>query len=787
MEASVPRLSSGRPARVAVQLTVRGQVQGVGFRPFVVRLAREHGLAGRVGNGPEGVHIHVEGPPAAVARFRAELVGRPAGRAVIEAVVAQTALPAGLDYFAVADSSTGFPRGARVPRDLATCADCRREVFDPKNRRGRYPFTNCTACGPRYSILGAMPYDRPATIMRRFVLCAACRTEYETPEDRRFHAEPNACASCGPQAALWDRTGRQIAGRDEAIRAAARFIQRGRIVALKGLGGYQLLVRADDRAAVSRLRSGKHRPSKPLAVMVPSLERAASLGCVGQMERRLLTSPDNPIVLLEKRGATGGSQGLAPEVAPHVGTIGLFLPTTPLHHLLLAEVRRPVVATSGNRAEEPIVTEEREALSRLAGVADLFLVHDRPIVRRVDDSLVRLIGGRPVTLRLARGMAPLPLPALESDATGQAPALAIGGHQKVAVAAWTGAQAVLGEHLGDMDGPEARAGFVRATQDLLDLYGCEPELVAHDLHPEYFTTAWAAAHYRPVGVQHHHAHAVACMAEHGLLDREVIALTWDGTGYGTDGTVWGGEILRARVNGFERVASLLPFPLPGGEAAMRRPNRAAFGLLWVLLGDAVAGNTGLLRRLELSQGEAQVLAGMVRQGVNAPWTSSMGRLFDGVASLLLGAHAVTYEGEAAAWLEAVADRNETGAYSMSQGAGSPLAGDPEVPRGDWRPVIRDVLSDLETGIDPGRIAARFHLGLAAWAAAVVASQPPAPVVLTGGCFQNRFLAERTCEALKSAGADVYSHGVVPPGDGGLAVGQLAVAVLGAGQGRNLSW
>jgi hydrogenase maturation protein HypF len=458
-----------------------------------------------------------------------------------------------------------------------------------------------------------------------------------------------------------------------------------------------------------------------------------------------------------------------------------------LHHLLLAEVGAPVVATSGNRSEEPIVTEEREVVRRLAGVADAFLVHDRPILRGVDDSVVRVIAGQPVTLRLARGLAPFSLPALEAFAKERdcPPVLATGGHQKTAPAMWTGTQAVLAQHVGDLDNSDTRSMFGRVAQDLSGLYQFEPTALACDLHPDYYTTQWAFARGKPVThVQHHHAHAAACMAEHDLLDKEVLALTWDGTGCGPDGTIWGGEVLRAECTGFERVASLLPFPLPGGELAIRRPSRTAFGLLWLLRGeDAVVQDVGLHALLGLTPCEVRVLAGMIRRGINTPWTSSMGRLFDAVAALVLGTHEASYEGEAAIWLEAAADPGVTDSYSLpfrpADGA-SQWPGDRTVPRGDWGPMLTAVLADLEADVEVGVIAARFHNTLAQWAAAVASRHPLREAVLSGGCFQNRLLAERTLEALARVNCRAYLHSQIPPGDGGLAVGQLAVAMASIG-------
>jgi hydrogenase maturation protein HypF len=764
-------------SRAAVRLLVHGRVQGVGFRPFVFRLARQCRLAGQVRNTPRGVLIELEGDPESLVRFQDRLAVEAPEAAAIDDLTIEAMPSTGRSVFVIEASVPAAPPRIRIPHiphDLATCAECREDIFDPGNRRRRYPFTNCTACGPRYSIVEAMPYDRAATAMRRFAMCASCQAEYHAPDDRRFHAQPNACAVCGPQVVLWDREGRSVAGSETAVTAAAALLRQGQLLAVKGLGGFQLVVRADQAETVLRLRQRKNRPSKPLAVMVPSLEAAENVAVLGPVERRLLSSSANPIVLVEKR-----SGSLPEAVAPRVGTAGLFLPTTPLHHLLLAELGLPVVATSGNLSEEPIVADEHEAVSRLSDIADAFLVHDRPILRRVDDSVVRVVAGRHMTFRLARGYAPLPLPALE--ARHCPPVLATGGHQKTALAAWTGSQSVLAQHIGDLDNPETRAAFRRVVEDLSGLYRFEPAVLACDLHPDYFTTRWAEDSNRPVRqVQHHHAHAVACMVEHDLLDQEVLALTWDGTGYGPDGTIWGGEVLRATCTGFRRVASLLPFPLPGGELAIRRPGRAAFGLLWLLRGEeAVLQDVGLCRRLGLQPREARVLAAMIRRGINSPWTSSMGRLFDAVAALVLGAHEVSYEGEAAVWLEAVADPAVADEYPLPllpPEACEPAAGDRAIPHGDWRPMLSAILVDLASEVETRIVAARFHNALARWAAVVASHQPLREVVLSGGCFQNRVLTERTLQVLNQMNRRVYFPNQIPPGDGGLAVGQLAVAM-----------
>lgn len=762
----------------AVALRVRGLVQGVGFRPFVFRLARQLRLTGWVRNDARGVAIHVEGHPRRLERFCAGLVHGAPRCAKVSGLQRVPAMPAGHTDFRIVPSSDDGREttdGMRVPTDRATCPACRREVFDASNRRHGYPFTNCTSCGPRYSIVRDLPYDRPATSMAAFALCADCRREYQAPADRRFHAEPVACAVCGPQVALWNGEGRELAAGHDAVAVAADRLRAGDIVATKGLGGFQLLVRADDAAAVRRLRERKGRPTKPLAVMVADVRSASRFVRIGPADRRLLRSPKNPIVLLERD--PGADRFLVPEVAPRLRWIGVMLPTTPLHHLLLAELDFVVVCTSGNRGDEPIVIEEREVVPRLAGVADLFLVHNRPILRRVDDSVVRPAAGGSVTLRLARGYVPLPLPALERWAARRRPLpagiLAVGGQQKSALALWTGTQAVLGPHIGDLNSPRAREAFDRLTRELPELYRCAIGAVAHDLHPDYFSTHWATAQGRTaIAVQHHHAHAGAVMVEHDLLDEEVLVFTWDGTGFGPDGTVWGGEVLRARMNGFERVASLRPFALAGGEHAIREPARVALALLADALGaKAVEADADLQGRLGMNATTTRGLLQMVTRGVNAPVTSSMGRLFDGVAALLLSAKRVSYEGEAAAWLESLASESAVDGYPLPV-----VESEGGVPRGDWRPLIRAILADIRGGVDTAVISARFHQSLADWAAVVAHRHPHLPVVVGGGCFQNRLLLERLVATLRASGRRVYYSGRIPPNDGGLAVGQLAVSL-----------
>lgn len=757
----------------AMRFHIQGRVQGVGYRPFVLRRARALGLAGWVANDVEGVVIHVEGAAEDLQRFSETIDALRPPLARVAKVVRSAAVLEELSEFTIRESRVqGKKGGVRVPADRALCDQCRAELDDARNRRFGHPLITCVDCGPRYSIIESMPFDRPATALKRFTFCGTCQQEYDDPVTRRCHAQTISCHDCGPQVSFARKLDdNRVTGRG-AIERAAACLKAGEILALKGVGGFQLLVRADQSSAVRRLRQKKSRPSKPFAVMAPSLEVAELLAFVGPEERRLLTSLENPIVLLKRRSGEGQSWRIAPEVAPRLHQLGVFLPSTALHHLLLGELDFAVVATSGNRSDEPILTDENAPDNRLGEIADAWLVHDRPIHRRVDDSVMRVVSGRPVTYRSARGLAPHSLPALENLATRRKPSgpvLATGGHQKVAMALWNGTQAVLGPHIGDLDDLSTRTAFDNAARGLNQLYDCQPAAVACDLHPDYYTTRWAERQGLPiVQVQHHHAHAVACMVEHDLLDREVLAITWDGTGYGTDGTIWGGEVLRATVTGYRRVASLRLFSLPGGAAAIREPARIAVGLL-----GAKRLEEKLLQRLNVSMDMTGTMQRMIERGINSPRTSSVGRLFDAVSALVLGGDMVSYEGEAAVWLEAAVDETVEDAYPLTRWS---TAGESDGIRGDWEPLVAAVLSDIERGVPAAVCAARFHNALASWAVGVAALHPGLEVVLGGGCFQNGVLLRRVRAVLEAQGRRVYSPETIPPGDGGLAVGQLAVAL-----------
>jgi hydrogenase maturation protein HypF len=780
--------------RQRLRIEIHGAVQGVGFRPFVYRLATEHGLAGWVINDTRGVFIEVDGPQPDLERFLARLSAEKPPRAIIQSVDSAWLDAAGYERFEIRHSDDHGAKTVLVLPDIATCADCLAEVLDPANRRYGYPFTNCTNCGPRFTIIQDLPYDRPNTTMRRFVMCPDCQAEYENPLDRRFHAQPNACPVCGPQLALWSPAGEPLANRDEALGRAAEALRAGQIVAVKGLGGFHLTVDARNAEAVARLRERKPRQDKPFALMARDVEQARSLCEIPGQAEALLTSAEAPIVLLRRRPQAT----VADNVAPDNPSLGVMLPYTPLHHLLLRELGFPIVATSGNLTDEPICTDEGEAIQRLGHIADLFLVHNRPITRHVDDSVAWIVGGEPQLLRRARGYAPLPVLMPRRLPT----ILAVGAHHKNTVALSVDRQVFISQHIGDLETAEATAAFERVIDDFLRLYDVRPIAIAHDMHPDYLSTRWAQEHRSEAGdwktdaasapialipVQHHHAHLAACLAENGL-EGPALGVTWDGTGYGTDGSVWGGEFLLGDAADFRRVAHLRPFRLPGGEAAIKEPRRVALALLWDMYGQAVLERQDLAPVRSFRPAERRLLSQMLESGFNAPITTSAGRLFDGVAALLGLHQQVTFEGQAAMALEFAVDTEVESAYplpiimahskrqEMNVGASpqSFVVG-PSSLILDWQPLLEGVLEDLQRGVKPGIIAGRFHNALAESILSVAQAVGEPRVALSGGCFQNRVLTERTAQRLSEAGFEVLLHRQVPPNDGSVSLGQVLVA------------
>jgi len=758
MSPARPALRERVAAPVGRRIRVRGAVQGVGFRPFVHRQATALGLSGWVTNTPDGVTIEASGTQADIDSLIDAIAHAPPPNAQVAGIEIDEIAAAAQTGFAIRASQIAGVASAEILPDIATCDACLAELFDPANRRHLYPFVNCTHCGPRYSIVEAIPYDRARTSMRRFPLCPACQAEYDDPADRRFHAEANACPVCGPSLTLWDGEGRTLARFHGALLATVTALCQGRIVAVKGIGGFHLMCDAGNEASVQRLRQRKHRPDRPLAVMFPSLA-ALEVECpVSPLECDLLCGPAHPIVLLRRLG-----DAVAPSVAPGNPWLGAMLPYAPLHHLLLSEFGRPLVATSGNVSDETIVTDEADALRRLGGIAELFLVHDRPIVRPLDDSVVRVVAGRELVLRRARGLAPLAVP-VAGVAAG---ILAVGGHLKTTIAVTRAGSVVLGPHIGDLETLAARDAHRRAIDDSTSLMGGAIERVAHDMHPDYPSTGEARALDRPmIAVQHHLAHVVACMADNGI-EPPVLGVAWDGTGFGADGTIWGGEFIVVEPESWRRVAHLRTFPLPGGEAVAREPRRAALGLLYASFGADALEMTDLPAVSSFTAAERRVLGGMLERGVNCPGTSSAGRFFDAVAALCGLRQRASYEGQAAAELEWAADgATAHRAYEFPVAEGE--EGESIV---DWRPALASILEDVRAGIAPGAISAALHAGLAA-AIVVVARRIGIPrVALTGGCFQNARLTETSIGALRAAGFEPIWHRRVPPNDGGIALGQ----------------
>ena len=739
---------TSKPAAQRLRITLRGAVQGVGFRPFVYRLATEMSLTGWVLNSSSGLVVEVEGTPEELRRFEQRIEAERPKASVVTARESAWLPAQGFTEFEIHHSDIDSVKSVNVLPDLATCTDCRNELFDPANRRFQYPFTNCTNCGPRYTIIVDIPYDRPNTTMREFMLCPACREEYENPANRRFHAQPNACPVCGPKL-------------DGAIADTATALRRGEIVALKGIGGFQLLCDARQPAAVARLRQRKHREEKPFALMMPSLEMAREYCEMSSAEVELLESQAAPIVLLQPKSGTDIAWNVA-HCSPY---LGIMLPYSPLHHLLMRECPFPLIATSGNRSDEPIAIANDEAAIRLKDIADRFLMHNRPIVRSCDDSVVRLSRGRAGILRRARGYAPLGIRVSRSVA----PVLAVGGHLKNTVAIGVGQDVFLSQHIGDLETLEARHAFERAIDDLCRLYSFKPEAVVCDLHPDYASTRWAEDSGLPViRVQHHQAHVAACAAENHV-GSPYLGVSWDGTGYGLDGAIWGGEFFRVENNQYERIAHLRPFNLPGGDAAVREGWRSAASLLF-----EVSGGTEYGDRLPRLSGERSSTAGQLQLGmtkqvrhmlerkVNAVPTTSVGRLFDAVASITGLAQQNRFEGQAAMLLENEIGRLRTEeAYPFSSG--------------DWSSSISAVVEDQRTGIPVSVIAARFHNALVNWIVEVAAHCGLKQVVLSGGVFQNRYLTERAAAMLEAKGFVVLTHRLVPPNDGGIALGQAVMA------------
>jgi hydrogenase maturation protein HypF len=757
----VTRAQTARGARagtVRVSVRVTGIVQGVGYRPFVHALAAELGVSGLVGNDEAGVFAEAEGPAGAVEAFLAGLRDRAPALAVVERIQATPVPLTGAAGFAIVPSTAGGRRRTLVSADVATCDDCLRELFNPADRRYRYPFTNCTNCGPRLSIVVGVPYDRANTTMAGFPMCPACAGEYADPADRRFHAQPVCCPDCGPTLLLTDAAGRPLEG--DPVRSAADWLRHGGVLAVKGLGGYHLAADASSEPAVAALRARKHREDRPFAVLAADLDAVRSLGEVTDAAVRLLTGRRRPIVLLPRRD----DARLAPAVAPRNRDIGVMLPYTPLHHLLAREFGQPLVLTSGNVSDEPIAYLDADATVRLRGIADGFLRHDRPIHARTDDSVARVVRGRELLIRRSRGYAPEPL---TLPWTAPRPVLGCGAELKSTFCLLNGRHAVLSQHIGDLENYETFRSYTEGITHFCRLFDIEPALAAHDLHPQYLSTTYAqelaeAGTVELVGVQHHHAHIASCLAENGH-DGPVIGVALDGLGFGEDGTLWGGEVLVADLVSYTRAGHLEQVALPGGAAAIRQPWRMAAAYLRAAYGSDPPAGLDVVRR---NAARWDAVSALCR---TAMLTSSAGRLFDAVAALVGVRDAVNYEGQAAVELEQLVDREEAGSYPVGVRDG--------VLRGT--DLVRAVVEDLRAGVEATRISARFHNGLAAAVAGLVDEVRGATglstVALSGGVFQNAVLLSRLGDRLAAAGFEVLTHARVPPNDGGISLGQAAVA------------
>src|SRR5918997_1028191 len=763
------------PTQERREISVRGIVQGVGFRPFVYALARRHALAGLVRNDAEGVHIEAEGPPEELELFLRDIRAKAPPLAVVEAVSWRPLAVRKESGFRIEESREGASRRALISPDVATCEECRAELFDPADRRYRYPFTNCTNCGPRFTITRSVPYDRAMTTMAHFEMCLKCRREYADPSDRRFHAQPNACPVCGPQVRLLDRFGHEVHSKPgDSILHTARILGGRAVVAIKGLGGYHLACDPFDARAVRTLRGRKARQDKPFALMARDLEQVRKLCRIGPEEEKLLTSPARPIVLLERLERSG----IVEEVAPRQDTLGVMLAYTPLHHLLLHDAGIPLVMTSGNNSDEPIAYWDEEAFEQLGEIADFFLIHDRPIHMRCDDSVVRVVRGRMYQIRRSRGHAPAPLGVAEGF---DQHTLACGGELKNTFCVAKERHVFLSHHIGDLENYETLKSFREGVEHYCRLFDVSPELVAYDLHPEYLSTKYAReleeAGLPAVGVQHHHAHVASCLADNERPDDErVIGVALDGTGYGIDGTVWGGEFFEGSLErGFTRRAHLEYAPMPGGSAAIRQPWRMALAQLISVYGEEEVLTLPLAMVREAGETNVLLVARLVEHGLNTPPTSSAGRLFDAVAALVgvPGSRRTTYEGQAAVELELAANGSADRGYPFRlrpEGEGWVV---------ETSGLIAGVVEDLLAGRSAGGGSSSFHRTMAevviAGCEEIRGARGASAVALSGGTFQNLLLLGQVLELLAGRGFTVYRHRRGPANDGGLSLGQAVLA------------
>ncbi len=762
-----------------VQVSLVGMLQGMGFRPFIYQLANSSSLKGWVQNSAQGATVEVEGSSSKVESFLAKLKNDCPSPIHIQEFETRFLNPIGHKTFEIKPSETTGEKSSWVLPDIATCDQCLKELFDPSNRRHLYPFTNCSQCGPRYSVVKSLPYDRSRTSMNEFSMCTLCQKEYESPNDRRFHAQTNACPICGPHVEFWNKKGNCLYAKGEAISKAINALNEGAILAVKGLGGFHLMTDARNDQCVSRLRQRKNRDEKPFAVMYPSIKQVKEDCVVSNLEEDLLLSPEAPIVLLKRDPHVEGI--VSKLTAPGNPYLGALIPYTPLHRILLNELGFPIIATSGNLSNETLCTSETEAVSRLQNIADFFLVHDRPIVRHVDDSIVRVIAGREQILRRARGYASAPIPLKET----LQPTLAVGGHLKNTVAVIKGRNAFISPHIGDLENSRTLDAFEKTVKSVGDLFDFQPEIIAHDYHPDYSSSKFAeqCKEYR-LTVQHHVAHVLSCTAENEL-NFPILGVAWDGSGYGLDGTLWGGEFFHITDESIRRVSCFKPFPLPGGDKAIHEPRRSALGLLFQHFGDAAFARPEIKRAF--SEQELAILQSMLTKKINCPITSSCGRIFDAVAALIGIRQICNFEGQAAMGLEflinesltqesysfeCIAPDNQNSTSSLQETSDNDYNLNLETIL-DWSPLLEALLNDIETGIEESRISLKFHNAMAKAILTIANQIGESQVVLSGGCFQNKVLTECAIEQLQQNGFKPYWHRRVPPNDGGLSLGQIA--------------
>jgi hydrogenase maturation protein HypF len=747
---------------VRLRINITGLVQGVGFRPFVYRLANILGLAGYVLNSSTGVCIEVEGEKGVLDEFLIRIEREKPPLANIYSLQHTFLENAGLKGFEIKKSlNTGDKKPFILP-DIAVCKECLNDIRNPEDRRHLYPFTNCTNCGPRFTILEKLPYDRNNTSMKTFAMCQECEKEYRNPSDRRFHAQPNACHACGPLVRLSDPAGKTICENGEALEKAVDSIRKGEIIALKGLGGYHLLCDATNRDAVDRLRQRKHREEKPMAVMFPDLDSIKTEALLTNLEERSVQSTERPIVIVRLKETSS----LADSVSPDNHTVGVFLPYTPLHHIIMQTFSRPVIATSANMSEEPIVKDEHDAFTRLSGISDYILSYNREIVRRCDDSVVRIMAGRQVPVRRSRGFAPL---SLAVPFTIQKPVLALGPYMNNTIAVGLDNEVFLSQHVGDLDTPRAQEFYEEIVGDLLRLLDVEPSVVVSDIHPGYYSTRFGERNYkdRLIKVQHHFAHILSCMAENDVSGNDkVIGFAFDGTGYGPDKTVWGGEVFVASYDGFERLFHLHPYRLPGGDKAVLEPGRTAFSLLYEVIGEEVKST----RFSPIDEREREFYLHMIQKKINSPRTTSMGRLFDGISSLLNIHHSVSYHAQAAIALEQLAlSSPETSSYPFHIEGGII----------DQRIIIRNVLEDITAKVARETIARKFHntiVDIIIMTSEIIRQTTGISMVaMSGGVFQNAIILENAFDKLQQKNFIPIIHQLVPANDGGVSFGQIAYA------------